>query len=345
MAGLALAKWPLEDRLMWQSLFESTSLLDDCGGLAHLRQTSIQVLEQAYCQWLGWLTAHDVEALHMAPVERATPERLIRWLDAFADARAMTRLIYLNGTLRVLRIAAPDADWGRQTRMLKKVRRLAQHGDPSRKHGRVLCSSVLLAAGISYAEVTSKLQPTPLERAARVQTGTMIALLAIMPLRCRTFRLLELGKSVHIEKTGILITVPGDLMKSGHPWEADVPEVVMPLLRRYLGEVRPWLMQRRGEKHDFLWVTQWGKPFQTGYLGARIAQATTKATGVRVSPHLFRDAAATTLARSSPESAKLIKPILAHRCLETAERHYIHAGSIDAGRTYAELIRERRKNL
>lgn len=345
MAGLALAKWPLEDRLMWQSLFESASLLDDCGGLAHLRKTSIQVLEQAYCQWLGWLTAHDVDALHMAPAERATPERLTRWLDAFADARVMTRLIYLNGTLRVLRIVAPDADWGRQTRMLKKVRRLAQHGDPSRKHGRVLCSSVLLAAGISYAETNSKLQPTPLERAARLQTGTMIALLALMPLRCRTFRLLELGKSVHIEKTGILITVPGDLMKSGHPWEADVPEVVMPLLRRYLGEVRPWLLQRRGEKHDFLWVTRWGKPFQTGYLGARIAQATTKATGVRVSPHLFRDAAATTLARSSPESAKLIKPILSHRCFETAERHYIHAGSIDAGRTYAAIIRDRRKSL
>jgi integrase len=172
----------------------------------------------------------------------------------------------------------------------------------------------------------------------------MIALLALMPMRCRSFRLLELGKSVHVEKSGVLITVPGENMKSGHPWEAEVPEVVMPLLRRYLEEVRPWLMQRRVEKHNFLWVTKRGQPFQTGYLGARIARATTEATGVRVSPHLFRDAAATTLARSSPESAKLIKPILAHRCLETAERHYIHAGSIDAGRTYAAIIRDRRKN-
>jgi len=152
MAGLAIAKWPLEDRLMWQSLLHSGSPLDDCGGLTHLRQTSVQVLEQAYCQWLGWLTAHDSEALHVAPVERATPERLARWLDTLAASSAMTRLIYVNGMLRVLRIVAPEADWGRQTRMLKKIRQLAGHGDASRKNGRLLCSSVLLAAGLAYAE-------------------------------------------------------------------------------------------------------------------------------------------------------------------------------------------------
>jgi integrase len=133
-------------------------------------------------------------------------------------------------------------------------------------------------------------------------------------------------------------------MKSGRPWEGEVPEVVMPLLCRYLNEFRPWVMQQHGEKHNFLWVAKRGKPFETSYLGSWIALAMTEATGVRVSPHLFRDAAATTLARASPESAKLIKPILAHRCFETAERHYIHAGSIDAGRTYAAIIRDRRKN-
>ena len=56
-------------------------------------------------------------------------------------------------------------------------------------------------------------------------------------------------------------------------------------------------------------------------------------------PHFFRDAAATTLAQISPESARLIRPILAHSGFGTAERHYIHAGSIEAGRDYAAVIR------
>jgi len=54
--------------------------------------------------------------------------------------------------------------------------------------------------------------------------------------------------------------------------------------------------------------------------------------------HFSRDAAATTLARLSPESARLIQPVLAHSSVTTAERHYIHAQTIDAGRDYASLV-------
>ena len=57
----------------------------------------------------------------------------------------------------------------------------------------------------------------------------------------------------------------------------------------------------------------------------KIAGITKELTGVRIPPHLFRDAAATTLARTSPEAARLVRPVLAHASLETAEHHYIHA--------------------
>jgi integrase len=59
--------------------------------------------------------------------------------------------------------------------------------------------------------------------------------------------------------------------------------------------------------------------------------------------HLFRDAAATTLSRISPESARLIGPILAHSGSRTAERHYIHAQTIEAGRDYAVLVQRLKK--
>ena len=80
------------------------------------------------------------------------------------------------------------------------------------------------------------------------------------------------------------------------------------------------------------------------HLEIKIAIATLEVTGVRISLHLIRDAAATTLTRLSPKSARLITPVLAHSSFETAEKFYIQAGSIDAGRTYAALIRARRKS-
>lgn len=73
------------------------------------------------------------------------------------------------------------------------------------------------------------------------------------------------------------------------------------------------------------------------------ADLTLKLTGKRVSPHLFRDCAATTLARLSPESARLIRPVLAHSGFRTAERHYIHAQTIDAGRDYAAVVQRLKK--
>lgn len=339
------AIWPIEDRLMWQALQQSGSLLDDNGGLAHLRSTSVTVLRQAYQKWLGWLASAEVSALQIPPTQRATIERLKRWLGSLSSLRPMSRLFYVEGMLRVLRAAAPEANWREQESLVRRLRRLAGHGDRSRKNGRVLCTSVLLAAGLTYAESHPKAAPTPLERAARVRTGTMVAMLALMPLRCRTFRNLKIGETVLIENTRISVSVPGDMMKAGHPWEADVPDAVMPLLLRYITDVRPWLMARYNHKHNFLWVTNKGNPLNGAYLGIKVARATLEVTGVRVSPHLFRDAAATTLTRLSPKSARLIKPVLAHSSFETAERHYIHAGNIDAGRTYAALIRERRKNL
>lgn len=330
---------------MWQSLMQTGSLLDDNGGLTHLRTTSVATLHQAYRHWLGWLASTDVDALTIHPTQRATVGRFKLWLESLKSLRPMTRLFYIDGTLRVLRAAAPDADWKSHEKLLRQLRRLAGHGDRSRKNGRILCSSVLLAAGRTFAATHPKPTPTPLERAARVRTGAMIVMLALMPLRCITFRNLKIGESVLVDEARISVSVPGELMKAGHPWEADVPAAITPLLRRYTTVVRPWLMQRHRQQHNFLWVTDQGKPLNSSYLGVKIALATLEVTGVRVSPHLFRDAAATTLTTLSPKNARLIKPVLAHSSFETAERHYIHAGSIDAGRTYAALIRKRRNNL
>jgi integrase len=338
-----VSAWPMKDQVMWKSLLVAGSPLDDRGALAHFRPTGVNVLKQAYRQWLHWLQSSDPAALLDDPVERASITRLRQWCEARHDLRPMSRLHYIEGVLKVLFAFAPDADWSAQKRLVKQLKRMAGTGDKSRKAGRVLSSRVLLLAGIRHATDHVKAKPTPLETAMQFQMGTIVAMLAMMPLRSLTFRRLELGTSVHVDGDEVEITLPGEMMKTGHPWDAKVPDAVLPLLLRYLQEYRPWLMQRHGKRHNFLWVTNKGDPFKTGYFGVRVALATTEATGVRVSPHLFRDAAATTLARMSPQSARLIKPVLAHSCTETAEDHYIHAGSIEAGRNHATLIRNLRK--
>lgn len=65
--------------------------------------------------------------------------------------------------------------------------------------------------------------------------------------------------------------------------------------------------------------------------------------GEYFSAHYTDNAAATSLARISPESARLIGPVLAHSGFRTAERHYIHAQTIEAGRDYAAVVQRLKK--
>jgi integrase/recombinase XerD len=301
------------------------------------------MLRGGYDQWLKWLAQSQPAALEICPLERATIDRLRQWYGDLSKVRPKTRLYYVSSLLRILEEAAPDRDWGAHQKLVSRLRSGSGTGDPSRKAGRIFDSGLLCKLGLDYAQTHPKAASTELKSAARFRTGTMIALLAVMPMRRMTFCKLQLGSSVWIDKDRIIIAASGDMMKRGNTWEAEVPDVVLDVLRHYLDTVRPWLMQRANLQHPFLWVNDLGKPYDPCHLSNRIAWSTKEILGTRVSAHLFRDAAATTLARHSPASAKLIAPLLGHSSLETAERHYIHANSIDAGRTYANVLARKLK--
>ena len=335
---LPRTEWPSADRAMWDVLCRQAGPLDDQGGLAHLRQTSRDTLEARYGRWIKWLSDRDPKALLATPSERATVARLQSWLEGLNHTTPMSRLMFVDGVLRVLREVGPEQDWIMQCRLLAGLKRAAGRADPARKNGRILSSSVLLSAGLRHAGAYADEAATPLEQLKRRRDGTMIALLAVLPMRRRAFCELALGQSVHITATEIMISLSPEMTKTAVPWEVPVPSQVEPVLRRYIDEVRPSLLARGVQNHDVLWVGKKGEIMTANYIGSRIGSLTQQLTGTRVPPHFFRDAAATTLARMSPQSARLIRPVLAHSGFATAQRHYIHARTIDAGRDYASLI-------
>jgi len=70
----------------------------------------------------------------------------------------------------------------------------------------------------------------------------------------------------------------------------------------------------------------------------RIRTHTQRAFGTPINPHLFRDAAATTLAIADPVHVRVAAPLLGHRTFRTTERHYQHAQSLDAHRAYVGAV-------
>jgi integrase len=250
----------------------------------------------------------------------------------------MSQLTFVGSVLRLVIKADPERDWSAHCRFRAALKRTAGSGDQSRKQGRILSSTVLFDQAVSHATLDADAATTQLQSLKRRRDGAMVAMLSLLPMRRRAMVHLELGSSVIVRDSDIVISLPDSLTKNGIPWSCMVPEPLLPLLRHYVDEVRPWFLHRGRAQHDILWVGDNGAPFAENYFGMKVSNATEALTGVRISLHLFRDAAATTLARISPDAARLIRPVLAHTSGGTAERHYIHASSIEAGRNYADVI-------
>ena len=334
---LPLQYWPAADRHAFDALFAQGGLLDDHGSLSHWRPLSRDLMQNQYGRWLGWVSEAQPEALAFSPCERATAERLQYWLAAMDSLAPATRLGHVGAVVRLCQSIAPERSWsGHQAILAGLHRKVQRHGSP-RKIGRVLASDVLFDAGAQLMRDNDGPITHP-DQAVRLRDGAMICLLALMPMRRRALSELALGTSLRVEGPQMTICLDGAMTKNGQYWEAIVPDMVSEKLALYLTNARPVLSARGSGAQTAVLLGRNGMPLTINQFTRAIKIRTTSLLKVGVTPHLFRDAAATTLSRASPESARMIKPILGHTTTRIAEVHYIQADTIAAGRGLAAAL-------
>ena len=77
-----------------------------------------------------------------------------------------------------------------------------------------------------------------------------------------------------------------------------------------------------------------------GGVGALISQTTEQTIGIRISPHLFRTAGATTAAEATGDMPQLASALLGHKHPRITEEHYNRSSSLAASRRYVELVQK-----
>src|SRR5260221_3206924 len=127
-------------------------------------------------------------------------------------------------------------------------------------------------------------------------------------------------------------------MKSGRPFQMTVPREVVPLLERFLHEVRP-TFPGAGD-HDALWISRNGGPLALDSISILVGDRTEAAFGHRISPHRFRHCAASTIAVFAPSRIEVAPALLDHSSLRTTSKDYIIARGVEASRLYAKVIAE-----
>jgi integrase/recombinase XerD len=338
---LPVAAWPAGDRAGWLAATAKSDLLLDDGPIAHLRRSSQEKLAESYGRWLNQLAAGNDLDPAQTPGARATPDRIAGYLAALqADNAPRTVLGRLTDLLKVLRLLDPDADTTGLRHLVTRLR--AQVSDVRDKRARLRGADELLALGhdlMRQAEADDGASER--ERARRYRDGLMIALLAARPLRLQNFVDLTLGRHLVRRGPGWWLEIPGPETKTGEPIDLPFPDELAPALETYLAT---WRRRLAAPAHvarsTALWLTQRGTPISAMHAYLRISELTRQAFGRPVNPHLFRDAAATTIAITKPEQVRIMSRLLGHRSLTTAERYYNLARGAEAATVWHQALRD-----
>jgi integrase/recombinase XerD len=323
----------MPDRIAWTEAIAEGDILDGRGPAAGWAGTTRSAVIAAYGRYLGFLAATEPSVLAEHPAKRLTEDRLTRYLGHLAETAGTVGQHMFFAKLRdAVRVMFPGNVPQHLSRL---VARLESECRPRSKAARIVTSARLSELGTKLMKKAIGLDG---ETASAVgyRDGLMIALLALRPVRLRTFSLMRLDR--HLRQVGQewRMVFDGPELKSGRPFETTVPEKVVPCFEYYLREVRPKFTG--ADRHDGVWASTKGGPLTANAIARVITERTRQAFGQSVNPHLFRHCAATTIAILQPRRIGVARDLLGHASLSTTNTHYNKARSIDASRLYAGVL-------
>ena len=289
-----------------------------------------------YGRWLAWLHRQGRLDPLIPPAERATRERVSAYYRELKETRSpfsvQGRIQELGDALRVMTPGMKFA-W-----ISRGAGRLRSRARPVKdKRARLQSPARLAELGLRLMDLADRGVVT-LESAMDYRDGLTIALLAYRPLRARNLAMIACGEHL-VQRDGVWYLVfTNRQTKSGRRHETPFPTELVPHLEKYLATYRLILLTKGGQQAPAqvaaLWVSRDATALGYGTIAHHVRKHTGAAFGVAMTPHLFRDAAATAIAIHDPEHVNNIMPVLGHATLTTSEQHYNQAQGLEAGHRY-----------
>lgn len=339
------AAWPPDLRAAWEAARRPAGFLEARRPAAGWSPATWRRVERGCGGMLNWLTRTGRFGHEADPASWLTPGNIAAFVeDQLAINAARTVITKLDSLALLARALQLEGDY----RFLLEQQRRLRHRvrDRRGKTQRLRPTDELVALGLDLMDAAPQ-AGRRLRHAVRYRDGLMIALLARRPLRAGNFRALTLGRHVVRRGEDWWLLTPAEETKNRRPIEEPLPAALLPHLERYLVAVRPALLRRRAPAsladEGRLWLGANGFPLTERRLQACIAERTAAAFGRSLCPHLFRDAAATTIALEDPEHVRVAGQVLWHASFATTERYYRQSRSAEATRVCHEVLEALRR--
>jgi integrase len=212
---------------------------------------------------------------------------------------------------------------------------------PASKFHRIVDSDRIAEAGerlMKRADDSPHLPPC--RRAKLFRDGLMLALLAVCPIRLKNVAALRIGTSLRKEHDTWFIALVAAETKAKRFDERKIPKYLTPAIERYLSVYRK---PARGNE-TALWIGYHRRPL--GYSGVErsLTDAARSQLSIALSPHLFRDCAASTLYRHAGQQPGLAAAILQHTDPRVTERHYNRSQTASFAAEFVLIVEGNQQN-
>jgi integrase/recombinase XerD len=341
---LVVQDWPEIDRERWRRAQEPAGFLEDDKPATRWSPARRRIGEQAHGQWLSFLDRNGMLDPSCTPGERATDDRLSKFVaELRARVAPVSAAMMLGALVRMLSALEPERDWGPLARVYNHLRQAAA---PSRdKLSRLVRASELFELGLRLmagCEGADRPQYVPV----RYRDGLIIALLISCPMRLKNFAGLVIGQHLMFDGAAYWLKLSAAETKTGRPYVVTVPPELTPYIDGWLQAHRHALQALGTGKGQVggghLWLNRYGRSMRSAAIRQQIEARTEQAFGNAVWPHLFRDCAVTELVDCAPEEIGIAPDLLGHSDLQTTKRHYIQAVGMQAHARVQEVIARRR---
>jgi integrase len=181
----------------------------------------------------------------------------------------------------------------------------------------------------------------PIKAAVLAQLASAIAILSFAPIRLCNLVSIELGENLIKPggpNTPYWLVFPHYDVKNRVDLNFKFDRPLTDLIDEYVREFRPVLL--RGTNASWLFPGEGGQPKNKLLFSKQITVRIQKATGLRLTVHQFRHAAAAIWLKHHPGDYETVRRVLGHRDIQTTIRFYCGLETIQATREFGKLVRE-----
>jgi integrase len=184
----------------------------------------------------------------------------------------------------------------------------------------------------------------PAKAAITAQMVIAIALLTVAPIRAANLTSIRLDENLIRPGgpgTNFVLTFPYYDVKNRVDLTFELDEYVTELIDEYVQKFRPALM--RGSNEDWLFPGSKRGAKNSHLFGIQITDRIERITGVRMTIHQFRHAAAAIYLKHHPGDYETVRRFLGHRNIRTTVNFYCGLETIQATRLLGDIVRRHRK--